>query len=236
MNNRQVATLVIALSFGILMGAFPPWVSTANVRLGEYSESWERPVGYAFLVAPPDTARNAMGDPQYQRIGMGVRLDAARLGVQYIILALFTGALFVCLRKNVSLRPLTSAPSPAVAAIDAPVSGRLANAVRVHSPSAMYRQGFHPLNDLNAWLTVLAGAAINTFFVPNARSSTSPETLAGHFIGAAIVCLLGGCVSGVIAWRCIRRSHNAGMIGFAIGVAAILVLAYAGQMRMSTLR
>lgn len=235
MNKRQATTLFIALFLGILMGAFPPWVSTANVRLGGYSESWERPMGYAFLVAPPDTARNAMGDPQYQRIGMGVRLDAARLGVQYIILALFTGALFICLRKNASLRPLASAP-PAAIATAAPVSGPLANTVRVRSPSSGHRQGFHPLNDLNAWFSVVGGAMIHTFFVPNARPSTSPEIIAGHFMGAAIMGLLGGCVGGVIAWRCIRRSHNAGMIGFAAGVAVIFVLAYVGQMRIGESR
>lgn len=97
MSRNQSITLYIVLATGVLMGAFPPWKYTSKVHIKHISAVSERPAGYAFIGTPPIAVPNTIPIPQFQMVGVGVSLDAARLVVQYLVLMLIgAGAFWAC--------------------------------------------------------------------------------------------------------------------------------------------
>jgi len=86
-SRRRVAI------FGVLLLAatsiFPPWVYTFSP---EGAATTTKPAGYHLIFYPPAPER-----PGYI---FGVRIDASRLAIQWIILALFMGVAFSLARSQ----------------------------------------------------------------------------------------------------------------------------------------
>ncbi|MCP3669819.1 MAG: hypothetical protein GY814_05200 [Gammaproteobacteria bacterium] len=78
--NRKQKTLIIAgvLVF-ILAGSFPPWLYTLHVNRIDT----EKPAGYAPIFDPPNPEKN----DHYH----GIKLDASRLVVQWLVIIAGTG-------------------------------------------------------------------------------------------------------------------------------------------------
>jgi hypothetical protein len=80
LNRRQRIVILAGLGAIVLMGAFPPWVYTF---LGDGGGFSEESAGYHFVASPPGK--------QKPYPAFGVRLDVARLLVQWAIVAAITG-------------------------------------------------------------------------------------------------------------------------------------------------
>jgi len=71
------------------MGLFPPWIHTLDLE----SIHREKPAGYALIISPPKPERNT---PFF-----GVKIDIARLFVQWGVVAAATGlGLLLARSKN----------------------------------------------------------------------------------------------------------------------------------------
>jgi hypothetical protein len=108
-NKKQAVVLWVALINGVVMGAFPPWIYTTDYSWGERSEKSERSAGYAFMGKPPQPVEgyftSRLSEPN-RKLGAGVRIDAALLAVQYVLLAIIAGGLLFTLKGKPSAGPL----------------------------------------------------------------------------------------------------------------------------------
>ena len=96
MNPRQKLVVYLGLSLILLSGLFPPWIHTKseiNPRGGGAIYT-EKASGYAFIFIPPDPEP----DRRYWAAS-GVRLDIARLVVQWSIISALAIALMIALRS-----------------------------------------------------------------------------------------------------------------------------------------
>ena len=106
MNRKQKVVFWLGIIVFALMGIFPPWRYTfaALDRGGGMS----KPAGYGFIFDPPTPLQDF---PPF-----GIVLDGSRLMVQWLMVAAFTTALIVTLRKKPAPPPMQSVQ---------PVQGRL---------------------------------------------------------------------------------------------------------------
>lgn len=79
----QLRTISVAAALLLLMGVFPPWIETVDHRYGKT----ERPAGYALIFDPPH--------PSFSSRLAGVRLDLARLLLQWAILSIGSGVILL---------------------------------------------------------------------------------------------------------------------------------------------
>jgi hypothetical protein len=101
-NKKQSVVLWVALVSGVVMGTLPPWIYTTDYTSAMVSERSERPAGYAFIGSQPVTQPNHHFSKQLSGAGTGVRIDATRLAVQYIVLAIIGGGLLFILKGKAS--------------------------------------------------------------------------------------------------------------------------------------
>jgi len=88
MNKAQKLVLTIGAVVAISMGLIPPWSYTFNFL----STSQFKPAGYCLIVSPPQPEKDA---PAY-----GVQLDGNRLVIQWIVVAIATGASLALLHRR----------------------------------------------------------------------------------------------------------------------------------------
>lgn len=89
LNNKQRIIIIVGFVLFILMGLFPPWIHTLHFK----SIYREKPAGYALIISPPKPERNT---PVF-----GVKIDIARLFVQWSVVAAATGlGLLLARSKN----------------------------------------------------------------------------------------------------------------------------------------
>jgi len=115
MNAKQKTILCLGVGAFVLMGLFPPWVYCYNEWPFSPYTSPGAPreiryaVGYSFLTKPPmgrSIPRNT--DMFLTRSNMFVALDIERLCVQWAIVAVITGGLFVICagrKKDSAVKP-----------------------------------------------------------------------------------------------------------------------------------
>lgn len=72
-DSKQRKIIIIGVMLFVFVNVFPPWVSTFDYK-STYSE---RPVGYSFIVTPPDLG-NA-------NLTAGLKLDFDRLFLEWLI-------------------------------------------------------------------------------------------------------------------------------------------------------
>lgn len=89
-NRKQQKVMFASVVVFILMGLCPPWTYTLHAQ----SVSRERPAGYALMFAPPA--------PEVAAPAYGVRLDVARLVLQWFLLIVATGAALIAVKDGIS--------------------------------------------------------------------------------------------------------------------------------------
>ena len=83
LNPRQQKVAWAGASLFLLMCTFPPWVYTFGAPVKTVgSIHSEKPAGYGFLFIPPK--------PEQKAVTFGVKLDFARLFIQWVLLTSFT--------------------------------------------------------------------------------------------------------------------------------------------------
>lgn len=88
MNAKQKVILAIGAAAFCAMGVCPPWTQTFKYQ-ATYSE---KPAGYALVFSPPSPARQ---EPMY-----GVTLDSRRLLVQWAVLTVIVGVLWLTVKDS----------------------------------------------------------------------------------------------------------------------------------------
>ena len=94
MNTKQKLCVWLGIGVFVLMGLFPPWV----YRLDAKDTRVEKSAGYSLLVSPPEAA-------PYPSWGWGedlttVKIDVARLLIQWAMLVAVVGGLLVTLGER----------------------------------------------------------------------------------------------------------------------------------------
>ncbi len=93
MNKNQKKVIMAGLVVIVLMGLFPPWVHTVNVKTIKI----ERAGNYGFMFSPPPPEPNL---PFLNEKLWGVRLDVSRLLIQWILVVVIVCGLVVFLKKD----------------------------------------------------------------------------------------------------------------------------------------
>jgi hypothetical protein len=93
MNKNQKKVIIVGLVLIVLMGLFPPWIHTFNVK----AVNIERAGNYGFMFSPPPPERNLsfLNEKLW-----GVRLDVSRLLIQWILVVVIVCGLVVLLKKD----------------------------------------------------------------------------------------------------------------------------------------
>lgn len=87
MNRRQKAALWCGVAVIVLMGLYPPWVTTRVAVSGEIT-AVTNPVGHWFIWDGPPRGIK-LNEAVY---GWGPRVDLSRLCIQWAIVAIVAGA------------------------------------------------------------------------------------------------------------------------------------------------
>ena len=84
LNYVQRRIMIVGFIIFVLMGIFPPWISTYHV----FSPPREKPEGYGFIFSPPEPE-----DPSaaWSRLYGGIKIDIYRLFAQWLVLCAVTG-------------------------------------------------------------------------------------------------------------------------------------------------
>ena len=82
--NIDKKIIMMGLIIAFLVSLFPPWVETIQTQ----SFSSQRPVGYSFILSPPQSGS----------LAVGYKIDFLRLFVQWVII-LFAIILIIYLRN-----------------------------------------------------------------------------------------------------------------------------------------
>ncbi len=93
MNLKQKVCIWIGIASFVLMGLLPPWV----YRFDSDVVRMEASAGYSFLTSPP-----APKEGYYAEQGdfITVRIDVTRLLIQWAMVVVLVGGLFVTLRER----------------------------------------------------------------------------------------------------------------------------------------
>lgn len=81
MNVKQKRCLWVGVFFFVLAGLVPPWIGRVDIP---YRAHFERPLGYSFIINPPN--------PGGLEKEVSIQLDLRRLSVEWLIVAMVTGA------------------------------------------------------------------------------------------------------------------------------------------------
>jgi hypothetical protein len=90
-RNLQLKVIYLGLAIAVVMGLFPPWNHTFISPKGGYGQA-EKAAGYHLIFYPPP--------PEYDAPMYGVRIDFARLLIQWTIVSLIAGGLVLFLRDG----------------------------------------------------------------------------------------------------------------------------------------
>ena len=101
-NGRQQTVIWGAIVAGILMGVVPPWQHVTDFSWNDITNHSVRSAGYAFIGTPPEPEpfRLFRNHSKLRDLGVGVRIDAARLLVQYVVIGMLTAGLFFAFRER----------------------------------------------------------------------------------------------------------------------------------------
>lgn len=109
MNTKQNRILWAAMVVMAVMALFPPWVQTFNYSGDDMfgarvKVSSERSLGYSAIFVPPHPETPNKGAMNYYwNLGVepyGMRLDLKRLLIQWFVVTILTGGLFLKLASN----------------------------------------------------------------------------------------------------------------------------------------
>lgn len=256
MTTTQRVVLWFGLVNGVLMGLVPPWKHVSNYTLNGESDRSQRPAGYAFIAKPPAPAKNNL-DPDLGTFGVGIAIDADRLALQYTVLALATGCLFMTVKArrdcrgccDLSVGDAARDSNPAARdgarqaqmAADCSTVGPASTTTAV-SGASWWR--FRPLASLGfavhgwSWFTAAVGVILLVFYFDSRTAHLSLTTpadvgeLLGKVCGASIVCIGLAVTFSYITWLSGRKSAAAATLGWMMGVTVAVVCTASG-IRMS---
>jgi hypothetical protein len=226
----------------ILMGSYPPWKYTSDLKVGIVAARSERPAGYAFIADPPEPAHNQIPIDQYGTMGAGVSIDGSRLIVQYALLATITGGLFFALKHRLLPLHFLIGQKPGKPASPETPQAPPDSEKRPKPPTATARdsgavpwwrfrsfraEGFKVKPTL--WVFSLVGGVfiaftenLDAWLHGNLSGRMVAEAIAGA-IGATLALFLYSLGGSYIAWRMARKSVMAAHVGGFI--VAILIVA-----------
>jgi len=227
MNQRQMIVIWTALVIGLVMGAFPPWEYTTDFTTHGISDHSVRPAGYAFIGTPPEPIPLpilAQANAAARTLGVGVRIDSARIAVQGLTLFVVASSLLLAFGTRRVQRGTCDSDAPDTAAkaprrantvsdgMDDPATTHLGagGALRIQSlPSN--RRWCNPLLPCAAVAVVYAAAMTKYGQLPAFGGADSVAVTFIRELGGCIV--LSGLLS-VVAYLVASRSLRTAAVVF----------------------
>lgn len=240
----------IVLVIAVLMGAYPPWKYTSDLKVGIVAARSERPAGYAFITDPPEPARNQIPADRYGTMGAGVSIDGSRLFVQYALLATITAGLFFALKHRLFPSRLLIGQWPGKSASTETQQASPDSEKRPKPPTAGARDSstaawwrFRSLRAVGfrieptLWVFSFLGGLFIAFthdlddWLQGNLSSRLVADVFGGAIGASLVVFAFSVTGSYVAWRTMRKSPMAPHAGGLIGAALIVASCVSGNIQ-----
>ncbi|HWE95989.1 MAG TPA: hypothetical protein VG269_18650 [Tepidisphaeraceae bacterium] len=245
MSRGQRFAFWSVLITAILMGAYPPWKYTSDLKVGIVAARSERPAGYAFIADPPEPAHNQTPADKYGTLGAGVSIDGSRLFVQYAMLATITAGLFFALKHRLLPSRFLIGQKPGKSASTESPQAPPDSEKRPKPPTAAARDSssvvwwrFRSLRaegfkiEPTLWVFSLLGGLFIAFtdhvdaWLHGNLSSGLVTDATGSAIGGFIGVFAFSLSGSYVAWRTMRKSpmapHVGGFIGAVLIVAAVI--------------
>jgi len=229
MNQRQMIVIWTALAIGLVMGAFPPWEYTTDFTTHGISDHSVRPAGYAFIGTPPEPIPLpilAQANAAARTLGVGVRIDSARIAVQGLTLFVVASSLLLAFgKRRVQRGPRDSdtidtsakAPRRANTVSDGPADG----ALRIQSPP-LNRRWCNPLLPCAAVAVVYAATMTKYGQSP---AFGGADSVAVTFLRELTGCIVLSGLLSVVAYFVASRSLRTAAVVF----CAVTLLAGYGR-------
>ena len=95
MNGKQKVCIWIGIALFVLMGILPPWVYRNDMDNNGAGLRMEASAGYSLLISPPELRKPWNWDRSFT----AVSIDVTRLLIQWAMVVVLVGGLFVTLRE-----------------------------------------------------------------------------------------------------------------------------------------